>query len=156
MSLKKNSCILICQNVSLKNFFSLFEWYCWRRELKIDPSKVDVILNWPRPKTITEVRSFLGATQYWRKFIANFSSIANPLNSLTSVKRVFSEKENNKRPLMHWRKRPIQLQYFHFHTWDSHSRFRLMLVIMPWVQSSCNMVSLSIFIWKLSMVHVTQ
>ena len=44
-------------------------------ELKIDPSKVDVIVNWPKSKTFTEVRSFLGATQHWRKFIANFSLI---------------------------------------------------------------------------------
>ena len=31
-------------------------------ELKIDPSKVEVILNWPKPNTVTKVRSFLGAT----------------------------------------------------------------------------------------------
>lgn len=31
-------------------------------ELKIDPSKVSVIVNWPIPKSVTEVRSFLGAT----------------------------------------------------------------------------------------------
>ena len=31
-------------------------------ELKIDPSKVAVIVNWPKPKSATEVRSFLGAT----------------------------------------------------------------------------------------------
>lgn len=41
-------------------------------ELKIDPTKIDVILNWPRPKTVIEVRIFLGQTQYWRKFIATF------------------------------------------------------------------------------------
>ena len=41
-------------------------------ELKIDPSKVEVIVNWHKPNTSTKVRSFLGATQYWRKFIANF------------------------------------------------------------------------------------
>ena len=58
-------------------------------ELKIDPSKVEVILNWPKSNTITEVRSFLEATQYWRKFIANFSSIVTPLHALTSVKKVF-------------------------------------------------------------------
>jgi hypothetical protein len=58
-------------------------------ELKIDPSKVEVIVNWPRPKNVTEVRSFMGETQYWRKFIANFSLIAAPLHALTSVKRVF-------------------------------------------------------------------
>ena len=58
-------------------------------ELNIDPSKVEVILNWPKPNTVTEVRSFLGAAQYWRKFIANFSSIAALLHALTSVKKVF-------------------------------------------------------------------
>jgi hypothetical protein len=58
-------------------------------ELKIDPSKVKVILEWSKPNNVTEVRSFLGATQYWRKFIANFSSIAAPLHAVTSIKQVF-------------------------------------------------------------------
>jgi hypothetical protein len=58
-------------------------------ELKIDPSKVKVILEWPKPNNVTEVRSFLGATQYWRNFIANFSSIASPLHAVTSVKQFF-------------------------------------------------------------------
>jgi hypothetical protein len=58
-------------------------------ELKIDPSKVKVILEWPKLNNVTEVRSFLGAAQYWRKFIANFSSIATPLHAVTSVKQVF-------------------------------------------------------------------
>jgi hypothetical protein len=58
-------------------------------ELKIDASKVKVILEWPKPSNVTEVRIFLGATQYWRKFIANFSSIAAPLHAVTSVKQVF-------------------------------------------------------------------
>jgi len=38
--------------------------------LKIDPAKIDVIVKWPRPQNVTEVRSFIGAIQYWRKFIA--------------------------------------------------------------------------------------
>jgi hypothetical protein len=59
-------------------------------ELKIDPSKVKVILEWPKPNNVIEVRSFLGAAQYWRKFIANFSSIAAPLHAVTSVKASFS------------------------------------------------------------------
>jgi hypothetical protein len=58
-------------------------------QLKIDPAKVEVIVKWPKPTTATEVRSFLGAVQYWRKFIANFSFIAAPLHALTSVKQVF-------------------------------------------------------------------
>ena len=58
-------------------------------ELKIDPSKVEVIVSQPKPKSTIEVRSFLGATQYWRKFIANFSLIATPLHALTGLNKVF-------------------------------------------------------------------
>jgi Reverse transcriptase (RNA-dependent DNA polymerase) len=58
-------------------------------ELKIDPSKGAVIVNWPKPKSATEVRSFLGAAQYWRNFIAKFSLIAAPLHALTGLNKVF-------------------------------------------------------------------
>ena len=51
----------------------------------MDPSKVVVIVNWPRPNTVTEIRNFLGVVQYWRKLISGFSSIAAPLHALTSV-----------------------------------------------------------------------
>jgi hypothetical protein len=33
-------------------------------QLKIDPTKVEVIVKWPKPTTATEVRSFLGEVQY--------------------------------------------------------------------------------------------
>ena len=66
-------------------------------ELKIDPSKVEFIVNWPIPKTVTEARSFLGATQYWRNFIASFSSIASPLHALTTMKNVLEWGKKKKR-----------------------------------------------------------
>jgi len=46
-------------------------------------------VNWPKPKSATEVTSFLVAAQYWRNFISNFSSIAAPLHALTGLKKVF-------------------------------------------------------------------
>jgi hypothetical protein len=58
-------------------------------QLKIDPSKIDVIVNWHEPKSVNEIRSFLGVVQYWRRFISNFSFIASPLHALTSVKNTF-------------------------------------------------------------------
>ena len=58
-------------------------------ELRMDPYKLEAIVNFPTPKTVTEVRIFLGAAQYWRNFIANFSSIAAPMHVVKSVKKGF-------------------------------------------------------------------
>lgn len=58
-------------------------------ELKIDPSKVVVIVNWPKPRSSIEVRIFLGVAQYWTKFISNFSTISAPLHALTGLNKVF-------------------------------------------------------------------
>ena len=57
--------------------------------LKIDPAKIDPIVKWPRPQNVTEVRSFLGAVQYWRKLISHFSLISSPLHALIGSKVSF-------------------------------------------------------------------
>ena len=51
--------------------------------IKPDPSKTDKVQNFPTPKTVTEVKSFLGLTSYYRRFIQNFANMAYPLNRLT-------------------------------------------------------------------------
>jgi hypothetical protein len=58
-------------------------------QLKIDPSKIDVIVNWHEPKNVTEIQSFLGAVEYWRRFISNFSFISAHFHALTNVKNTF-------------------------------------------------------------------
>ena len=47
--------------------------------LKMDPKKVKAILEWPTPKSATEVRSFQGLVTFYRKFTRRFSSICGPL-----------------------------------------------------------------------------
>ncbi|WVZ89469.1 hypothetical protein U9M48_035872 [Paspalum notatum var. saurae] len=49
----------------------------------VDPSKVEDVLNWKQPKTVTEIRSFLGLAGYYRRFTKDFSKTAKPMTSLT-------------------------------------------------------------------------
>ena len=56
---------------------------------KPDPSKVAAVQDWPIPKNITDVRSFLGLCSYYRRFIAKFSTIASPLNRLLEAGQIF-------------------------------------------------------------------
>ena len=48
----------------------------------VDPAKVEVINNWSRPTSVTEIRSFLGLAGYYRRFIEGFYKIAMPLTQL--------------------------------------------------------------------------
>ena len=45
-------------------------------------SKIMAIVNWPQPKNVTQVRSFLGFCNYYRKFIKGYAQIAKPLYQL--------------------------------------------------------------------------
>ncbi|XP_060200529.1 uncharacterized mitochondrial protein AtMg00860-like [Lycium barbarum] len=49
----------------------------------VDPKKIDAVQQWPRPITPTKIRSFLGLSGYYRRFVAGFSVIAAPLTRLT-------------------------------------------------------------------------
>ncbi|KAH0748200.1 hypothetical protein KY290_027432 [Solanum tuberosum] len=51
--------------------------------IRVDSQKREVVKDWPRPTTPTEVRSFLGLTGYYRRFVEGFSSISTPLTKLT-------------------------------------------------------------------------
>ncbi|WRX25692.1 Reverse transcriptase domain - like 10 [Theobroma cacao] len=51
--------------------------------VQVDPKKVEVVENWPRPTSVTEIRSFLGLASDYRRFVKDFSKIVTPLIKLT-------------------------------------------------------------------------
>ncbi|KAJ9518388.1 hypothetical protein QJQ45_010285 [Haematococcus lacustris] len=55
--------------------------------ISVDPCKVTAISNWPVPTSLKTLQSFLGAANYVRKFVHNFSTIAAPLTNLTGPKK---------------------------------------------------------------------
>ena len=51
--------------------------------VSVDPEKVEAVMSWERPKSVFEIRSFLGLAGYYRRFIEDFSRLASPMTKLT-------------------------------------------------------------------------
>jgi hypothetical protein len=56
---------------------------------RLDPGKIDAVWRFPVPTIVTNVRSFLGLTGYYRKYIKGYSKVAGPLFELTKKDVVF-------------------------------------------------------------------
>jgi hypothetical protein len=59
------------------------------KRIATDPDKVKIAKDWPRPRSLHEVRWFLGLASYYRRFVAQFADIAGPLHLLTNKRQPF-------------------------------------------------------------------
>ena len=75
--------------------------------IKVDPAKVEAVMDWDRPKTPTEVRSFMGLAGYYRRFIKDFAKIATPLTKLTRKNEKFIWNEKCEESFQELKKRLI-------------------------------------------------
>ena len=64
---------------------------------RVDPIKIEAIVNWKPPRNETEVRSFLGLVGYYRRFVKGFSVIASRFTKLLrkGVKFEWTDKCHN-------------------------------------------------------------
>jgi len=58
-----------------------------RDGIKMSGEKVEAVLGWKSPNSITEVQSFLGFADFYRRFIKDYSRVAKPLTELTKKER---------------------------------------------------------------------
>ncbi|XP_057491373.1 uncharacterized protein LOC130777106 [Actinidia eriantha] len=62
--------------------------------IEVDKSKIEIIAKLPTPKSVKDIRSFLGHAGFYRRFIKNFSLIARPLCSLLAKDNPFLWSKN--------------------------------------------------------------
>ena len=51
-------------------------------EIRVDPKKIEVIIEWKPPRNVTDVRSFLGLAGYYKMFVKGFSMTTTPMTRL--------------------------------------------------------------------------
>lgn len=77
-------------------------------EFKIDPSNMEAIMKWSVPTNVSNIRSFIGASSYLRKFIASFSLVVAPLHAITASGKSFQWGKGRQKDLEELKKKIIQ------------------------------------------------
>ena len=73
--------------------------------LQMDPEKIRSVVEWPTPKNVKEVQSFLEFANFYRKFIEKYSKIATPLTELTKKDTKFEWSSEAQRSFEELKKR---------------------------------------------------
>ena len=90
LKLKPSKCEFIHSQITYLGHIVSREW------IEMDPKKVAASCDWPQPQMVTEVHSFLGFTNHYRKFIHRYVQITKPVNALVSSDNAKSKKKLNK------------------------------------------------------------
>src|SRR2546430_16604700 len=77
MFLGNKTCML-----SLKSVVIFLGFVVSAQGIAVDQEKVKAIQEWPKPTSVTQVRSFHGLAIFYRRFVPNVSTITTPLTSI--------------------------------------------------------------------------
>ena len=59
-------------------------------QIRPDPDKLTALSDWPTPKTVPQLRSWLGFVNYFRKHLPDYASLVRPLHALTTKGAVYN------------------------------------------------------------------
>ena len=86
--------------------------------MEVDKAKVEVIQDLARPKSIRELRSFLGHVDFYHHFIRHFSKVSKPLTSLLCKDNDFIIEEEGKHTFMQLNQSLVEAPILKSHNWD--------------------------------------
>ncbi|KAK9122470.1 hypothetical protein Sjap_012072 [Stephania japonica] len=73
--------------------------------ISVEGDKIRAVIDWKRPETVFEIRSFLGLAGYYRRFVQDFSTIAAPMTRLTKKDVPFEWSEECEQAFLELKKR---------------------------------------------------
>jgi len=65
-----------------KNSVEFLGYIVSSKGITMDPAKIKAVQDWPAPKNIKDIQSFLGFANFYRRFIKDFSKIVTPITKL--------------------------------------------------------------------------
>ena len=86
--------------------------------LEVDKAKVEVIQDLALPKSIRELRSFLGYVGFYRRFIQDFAKVSKPLTSLLCKEKYFIIDEEGKHAFMQLKQALVEAPILQSPNWD--------------------------------------
>ena len=102
--------------------------------LEVDKAKVEVIQDLALPKSIRELRSFLGHVGFYRCFIQDFAKFSKPLTYLLCKEKDFIIKEEGKHAFMQLKQALVEAPILQSPNWTYLLRLCVILLILQWVR----------------------
>ena len=126
---------LICNTKKSKFYCTEIEYMGFKiRKNSVLPGeeKISVIKDWQTPSSVTEVRSFLGLLNYYRRFVRDFTNLALPLLQLTKKEKEFHWDESCQKSFLSLKEALISAPVLimpnfelDFHVWPDASKVAL-------------------------------
>ena len=86
--------------------------------LEVDKAKVEVIQDLALPKSIRELRSFLGHVGFYRRLIQDFSKVSKPLTSSLYNEKDFIIEKEGKHAFMQLKQSLVEAPILQISNWD--------------------------------------